>query len=368
MCEVIKTYKYRLKLSKEQEETIDRYINTSRAVYNLALETKIYAYKSRKVSLSKFDLMKQLTDCKKEFKWMKEVPANTLQAVIERMDLAYQSFFRGGGFPKFAKKDRYNSILFKQVKQVDNYIFKLPKLGTVTIFKDRQPKGELRNATITKVNSKYYISVVTKQEVEELSIPNDSQVGIDMGISFFATLSTGKQIENPRHTLRYAKRLRVESRSLARKKKGSNSRAKQRLKVAKLHEKIRNVRKDFLHKQSKSIVDEFGFIAVEDLKVKNMVRFGYLSKDIYDASWSEFFNQLSYKSEWNGNTFIKVDPKYTSQTCFDCGTVDKKSRASQSKFICTSCGVESNADINASNNILSRGTAFIRQREALVCA
>ena len=368
MCKVIKTYKYRLRLSKAQESTIDSWINTSRAVYNLALETKMYAYESHRISLSKFDLMKQLTECRAEFPWMKEVPVQTLQNAIGRMDSAYQSFFRGGGFPKFAKRDRYNSILFKRVKQVDNYIFKLPKLGTVTIFKDRQPKGELRNATIARVNNKYYMSVVTKQEVEKLSIPNDSQVGIDMGISFFATLSTGKQIENPRHTLKYAKRLRVESRSLARKKKGSSSRAKQRLKVAKLHEKIKNVRKDFLHKQSKSIVDEFGFIAVEDLKVKSMVRFGHLSKHISDASWSEFFNQLSYKSDWNGNTFIKVDPKYTSQTCFDCGTVDKKSRISQSKFVCTSCGTESNADINASNNILSRGTALIRQREALACA
>lgn len=362
--EIIKTYKYRLRLSKAQESVIDSWINTSRAVYNLALETKMYAYKSHRISLSKFDLMRQLTECRSEFPWMKEVPVHTLQSTIERMDLAYQSFFRGGGFPKFARKDKYNSILFKQVKQVSEYVFKLPKIGTVTIFKDRQPQGQLRNATITRKNNKYYISIITKQETEELTKTNDNQVGIDMGISFFASLSTGKQIENPRHTLKYAKRLRIESRSLARKKKGSNSRERQRLKVAKLHEKIRNVRKDFLHKQSKSIVDEFGFIAVEDLKVKNMIRFGYLSKHISDASWSEFFNQLSYKSEWKGNTFIKVDPRYTSQTCFDCGAVDKKSRVSQSKFVCTSCGTESNADINASNNILSRGTALIRQREA----
>lgn len=365
---ITKTYKYRLNLSKNQKVIIDNYVNTSRAVYNLALETKIYAYKSHKINLSKFDLMKQLTDCRKEYEWMKEVPCHSLQNAIERMDSAYQSFFRGGGFPKFAKKDRYNSILFKQVKQVDNYIFKLPKIGTVTIFKDRQPKGELRNATITRVNNKYYISIVTKQEVEELSIPSDNQVGIDMGISFFASLSTGEQIENPRHTLKYAKRLRIENRSLARKKMGSNSKVKQRLKVAKLHEKISNVRRDFLHKTSKQIVDNFGLIVVEDLKVSDMIRSGYLSKHISDASWSEFFNQLSYKSEWQNKTFVKVDPKYTSQTCFDCGAVDKKSRTSQSKFVCTSCGVESNADINASKNILSKGIALNRQREALACA
>lgn len=358
-------YKYRLKLSKVQKDRIDSWINTSRCVYNLALETKMYAYKAHGVSLSKFELMRQLTECRAEFDWMADVPVHTLQNSIERMDSAYQSFFGGGGFPKFARKDKYKSILFKSVKQVSDYVFKLPKIGTISIFKDRQPKGELRNATITKVNNKYYISIVTKQEAVEQPTSNDNQVGVDMGISFFASLSTGEQIENPRHTLKYARKLRIAQRSLSRKQKGSASRQRQREKVAKLHEKISNVRKDFLHKQSRKLVNNFSTIVVEDLKVSNMVKFGHLSKHILDASWSEFFSQLDYKSSWNGGTFIKVDPKYTSQTCHDCGAIDKKSRLSQSKFVCTSCGAESNADINASKNILSRGTALIRQRKSM---
>ena len=362
---MIKVYKYRLKLSRQQKEALGSWINTCRAVYNLALETKIYTYKSHSISLSKFDLMRQLTECRDEFPWMKSVPVHSLQNVIERMDSAYQSFFKGGGFPKFSRKDSYNSILFKQVIQVSDYVFRLPKIGTVTIFKDRQPKGELRNATITRVNNKYYISIVTKQEVEELPVPIDNQVGIDMGISFFASLSTGEQIDNPRHILKYARKLRIAQRGLSRKKKGSSSRCKQRLKVSKLHEKVSNVRKDFLHKQSRKIVDSFGVIAVEDLKVKNMVKFGSLSKHILDASWSDFFRQLEYKSTWSGGVFVKVDPKYTSQTCYRCKEVDRKSRVSQSKFVCTACGEESNADINASKNILSRGTALIRERKSL---
>lgn len=367
---IIKAYKYRLKLSKEQMELIDSYINTSRAVYNLALETKIYAYKSKKISLSKFDLMKQITDCRKEFKWMKEVPSQSLQDVIERMDTAYKSFFKGGGFPKWAKKDKYSSVTFKSVSQVSEYIFKLPKIGTLTIFKDRQPQGELRNATITRKNNKYYISIVTKQKNKKLTKNYDNQVGIDVGISFFASLSNGDQIPNPRHTLKYAKKLRIEQRSLMRKKVGSNSRENQKLKVAKLYEKLTNTRKDFLHKQSRYIVDNFGLIAVEDLKVKNMIKFSYLSKHIADVSWSEFFRQLEYKSDYNGNIFIRVNPKFTSQTCSSCGEIDKKSRISQDKFVCTSCGVESNADVNASKEILKRGKDIIinRQREALACA
>jgi putative transposase len=365
---IVKTYKYRLKLSKNQESLLDRYINTSRAVYNLALETKVYAYQSKKVSLSKFDLMRQLTECRAEFEWMKEVPSQSLQYVIERMDKAYQSFFKGGGFPKWARKDKYNSLTFKKIIQVSDYVFKLPKIGTVTIFKDRQPKGELRNATIARKNGKYYISIVTQQEVEKGIKNDDSQIGIDVGINFFASLSNSTQIENPRHTLQYAKRLRVLNRSLARKRKGSKQHEIAKLKVFKMHEKLSNTRKDFLHKQSSKLIKEFDTIVVENLKVKNMIKFGYLSKQIADVSWSEFFNQLEYKSKWNGNTFLKIDPKYTSQTCFDCGKVDKKSRISQSKFVCTSCGVENDADINASNNILRKGIAIIREREALACA
>lgn len=189
-----------------------------------------------------------------------------------------------------------------------------------------------------------------------------------MGISFFASLSNDEQIENPRHFLKYQSKLRIENRALARKKRLSKSWRKQKDRVSKLHEKIRNVRNDFLQKQSSLIINKFGFICVEDLNVKNMVKFGHLSKHIADCGWSSFFNILGYKSEWNGNEFIRVNPKYTSQTCSHCGATDKLSRQSQSKFVCTSCGSESNADINASKNILSRGTALYREREALACA
>ena len=367
---ITKTYKYRLRLSKNQVEMLDNWINTSRAIYNVALETKINAFQTHKVSLSKFDLMKQLTECRNEFEWVNSVPSQTLQDVVERMDKAYQSFFKGGGFPRFARKDRYNSLTFKSVKQISDCVFKLPKIGTVTIFKDRQPKGTLRRATITKENNKYYISILTMQEQNPISLPSDSQVGIDVGLVYFATLSTGKHINNPRHTKRYEKQLRIDSRSLARKMKGSNSRAKQKLKVQKLHTKIHNCRKDFIHKQSSFIVNNFSLIAVEDLKVKNMIKFGHLAKHINDASWSELFSQLEYKSDWYGNTFVKVEPKYTSQTCSNCGHVDSDSRISQSKFVCTNCGFSENADINASKEILKRGEGIAnkRQREAVACA
>lgn len=367
--EIIKTYKYKLRLSQSQERTITEWIHTCRYVYNIALETKMYSYKAHGVNLSAFDLMKQMTICRKEYDWIKKVSIGTLQCTIERMDKAYKSFFRGGGYPKFANKDRYNSISFKIFSQVSDYIFVLPKIGKVKIFKDRILQGEIRAVTVIKEPYGYYICITTKQQVTVSSNPiHDSQVvGLDMGLAYFLSTSDGVQVNNPRHTLKYEKRLRIEQRSLARKKKGSNSRAKQKLVVQKLHQKISRVREDFIHKQSKEFVDKYGLISVEDLKVSNMIKFGYLGKNITDASWATFFEQLEYKSKWYGSEFIKVDPRYTSQTCSECGCIDSSSRKSQSVFECVGCGHKENADIGAAKEILKRGLgkAVIRQRKSL---
>ena len=363
----MKTYKYKLKLTKEQSNRVDSWIGASRYVYNLALETKIEAYKQRKISLSKFDLIKQLVDLK-DIEWIKDVPSQSLQNVIERMDLAYRSFFKGGGFPKWAKRNKYKSILFKSVKQ-NQKGFILPKLGFVNIFKDRMPSGALKSATIIKENNSYYLSVTFDYISENLYPTNESQVvGIDMGISYFLVDSNGFFVENPRHTITYQKKLRVKNRSLARKKLGSNSRLKTKMELSKLHLKIKNTRNDFTHKVSIQYVKENSLIVVEDLKIKNMIKFGYLSKHIVDVGWSDFFNKLEYKSKMYDKTFIKINPKYTSQKCNYCGHIAKENRINQSEFECVSCGHKDNADANAGKNILAEGIRLTRQREVLACA
>ena len=298
--EIHKTYKYKLRLSQSQERTITEWIHTCRYIYNLALETKMYAYKAHRVSLSAFDLMKQMTSCRRECDWVRACSVDNLEDSIERMDKAYISFFKGGGYPKYANRDRYNSITFKSIRQISDYVFKLPKIGEVKIFKDRQPQGDLRRATIINEPDGFYLCILTKQQVSVSYKPiHDSQVvGLDMGLAYFLSTSDGVQIDNPRHTLKYEKQLRIEQRSLERKKKGSSSRARQKLKVQMLHQKIQRVRKDFLHKQSKQFVDKYGFISVEDLKVSNMIKFGYLGKHISDVGWATFFEQLEYKSKW----------------------------------------------------------------------
>ena len=370
MKHISKTYKFKLRLTPNQSNHIDRMIGSCRVVYNLAKETKEYAYKSKAVSLSSYDLMKQLPELKKEYGWLKETPSGTLQDSIERLDKAYKSFFKGGGYPKWAKRDRYSSITFKAVKQDKYNRVILPKIGSVKYFFSQEMKGELRRATIIKENNNYYICILTKQEVSNLPyVSYDSQVeiGLDMGISYFCVTSQGQYFDNPRYFQNSQRQLRVENRSLARKKFRSNNWYKQKLVVGKLHTKVKNQRNDFLNKVSTQLIKENGFIAIENLNIKGMVK-SRLSKSISDVSWGSFFEMLEYKAKWYDKEVIRINPAYTSQECSNCGHTAKENRLSQSKFKCIECGFTENADENASKNILARAIANSRQREALACA
>lgn len=363
----IKTYKFKLRLTNPQKALVDEYINTARCLYNLALETRLYAYSSHKVYWNYNELSSQLTDLRREFDWIKKLPSNTCQDVLERQEKAFKNFFKGGGLPKFANKDFYNSITFKNIKPHTYSRIKLEKLGSVKYFASRQIEGELRRATIIRKNGNYYISITVRTDS---AVPvqinhNSSKIGLDLGVAFFLYDSNGNFVENPRILEKYSKQLRIEQRSLSRKKKGSNNRKKQKLIVAKLYEKITNVRKDFQHKLSTEIANQYDIIAWEDLKPSKMLNNKYLNKQISDASWGSFLTILEYKCLAKGKTFIKVNPAYTSQTCNSCGTADKKSRISQSEFVCTGCGVVSNADHNAAKNILGRAMSNLRERKAL---
>lgn len=353
-----------MKLTTAQESRILSWVGCCRMIYNMALEIKKESWRKCNKRLSSYDLMKQLKDIRADHEWIADCPVSCQEDAIERMDKSYKSFFKGGGFPKWAKRGMYSSITLKHTRNLTDGVIRLPRIGAVRIFKDRPFVGEVRRVTISIKNGKFYISILTKQE--RIPLPaNESQVGLDAGISFFASLSSGQQIANPRHTLANERKLRIRQRSLNRKKKGSNRWKKQKLLVGKTQEKIANSRLDFLHKVSTPLVMSHGFIAVEDLNVRAMMRNKRLAKHIADVSWGEFFRQLEYKSEWYGRAFVKVDPRYTSQTCNECKAVNKKSRLSQSEFVCVECGHVSNADTNAAQNILRQGMAVYRERSGL---
>lgn len=361
---MIRTYKRKLILSKSQEQRIASWIGACRFVYNMALDIQIQSYKANQKKLHKFELIKQLTDIK-HIDWIADVPAQSLQNVIERLDISYQNFFRtyksGGGFPKFANKDKYKSILFKSVK-VNQHSVILPKIGKLRMFKDAEILGTPNTATIVKEPTGYFICIQCENALPKFESESQA-VALDMGISHFCIDSNGNFIRNPKHFKKHERKLRIENRSLARKKKGSNRWKKQAKKLALLHHRIANIRKDFLHKESTKIAKEYSTVYMEDLNIKNMSKNKNLSKHILDCGWGMFKTMLIYKTN-----VVLINPKYTSQTCSECGEVDKKSRLSQSEFVCTSCGHVSNADVNAAKNILSKGIALGRQRESLDCA
>ena len=355
------TYKRKLILTKYQQSRIDSWLGTCRVVYNLGLEIRISAYRNKQESVNKFELMKQLTEIK-HIDWIADVPSQSLQNVIERLDNSYQKFFKGAGFPKWANKRKYNSILLKSASIVGNKV-KLPKIGDLKMFKDAEISGKVKTVTIIKESTGYFISITT-DAIKDIQNKDESQViGLDMGLAYLYVDSNGQFVNNPKHFKKYEKRLRIENRSLARKEKRSNRWKKQAKKLSLLHHKIANVRKDFLHKESTKIAMKNHTVILENLNVKGMSRNRNLSKHILDCGWATFRAMLEYKTN-----VVAIDPKYTSQTCNVCGAIDSKSRVSQSEFVCTKCGHISNADENAAKNIRSKGIALNRQREALACA
>lgn len=356
------TYKRKLILTKTQESRINSWMGVCRMVYNMALEIKITGWRNKQQSISEYDLMKQLKDIR-TIDWVGDVSRECLEITIQRMDRAYKQFFRtfkmGGGFPRFKSKKDINSLPFKTVR-IRNGRPHLYKLGELKIFKDAPIIGNPKTATIKKEPTGYFICITCVEVNKNIQNEDENQVvGLDVGVSNFCVDSNGRFIENPKHFKKFEHRLRIENRSLARKKKGSNNWKKQVRRLTLLHHKIGNVRRDFLHKLSTDYAKNYHTVLIEDLNVSGMVR-TKLAKHILDAGWSEFRRMLEYKTQ-----VVAINPKHTSQTCSDCGAVDAKSRISQSKFVCTSCGVESNADGNAAKNILRKGMAHVRERKAL---
>ena len=349
---VNRTYSYKIRHHSKYSKWIDECLSRLSYVYNLAKQTKEDSYTAG-LSLSCYDLSNQFTQCKRVegFKWLNEIPAQTSQAVIEKLDRTFKQFYKGGGYPKWASKKRWKSIPFKTIKQLHNGFFKLPKIGVIKVFKPSKIEGDLRTASIVKEADGYYLKVVV--EVSEKSKPTvNKDVAIDRGLVYLGVSSDGEYFENPRINKRSEKRLRILNRKLSRTKKGSNNRVKVINKLQRLHLKRRRQRTDFLHKLTSSLAKQYSTIYLEDLKTSKMVLDKKFSKGISDIGWYQFEKLLSYKTQ-----VIKVNPAYTSQECSKCGHTCKENRLNQADFKCTSCNFTFNSDENASLNILKRGRA-----------
>ena len=355
-----KTYRFRILPTKEQEVFLNQHFGHSRWVYNHFLNERKEQYQADKKSDNYYKQAATLTKLKKEeeTKWLKDVNSQTLQFALRSLDTAFLNFFRGNAqFPKFKSRKHKNTFTIPQFGTVENNKLYIPKFKDgIKIILHRELKSKIGKMTITKTpTDKYYVSIFTEQQSEDLPKTN-KQVGIDLGLKDFVITSENKKFKNNRYTKKYAKQLKKAQQHLSRKQKGSNGFEKQKLKVAKIHEKIASCRLDTLHKVSIELVRNYDLISVEDLNVKGMIKNHKLSKHIADASWGNFVTLLQYKCDWYGKQLIKVNRFFpSSKCCSECGWINQKLKLSDREWTCNSCGVIHDRDVNASKNILKEG-------------
>lgn len=356
-----KVYKLRIYPNDEQEILLSKHFGCSRFVYNHFLNERKEQYQKDNKSDNYYKQAKSLTELKKqeEYIWLKEVNSQSIQFALRNLDTAYDRFFRKlSEFPKFKSRKHKNTFTIPQFGRLEDGKIIIPKFkeGIKVKIDKREIKGKIGKMSITKTpTGKYYVSIFTEQIIEQLPKTN-KKCGIDLGLIDFVITSDNKKFKNNRYTKKYAKQLKKAQQHLSRKQKGSNGFEKQRLKVAKIHEKITSCRLDTLHKVSKELVETYDLISIEDLNVKGMIKNHKLSKHIADVSWGNFVNLLNYKCDWYGKELVKINRFYpSSKTCSSCGWINQNLKLSDRKWTCKSCGVIHDRDINASRNILKEG-------------
>lgn len=362
--EIKRAYKFRFYPTPEQESNLAKTFGCARFAYNYMLRQRTDAWFQRQEKVGYHETSAMLTVLKKqpEFAWLNEVSSVPVQQSLRHLQTAFGNFFaRRNQYPTFKKKDgaqsaEYTTSAFKW----DGKTLSIAKNGVLNIrFSRTIPKAaSVTTVTVRKDTAgRYFVSMLCTDQVQAKT-PLAGKVGIDLGLSHFAILSTGEKIAAPNTFRKNEATLAKLQRRLAKKTKGSANRKKAKLKVAKLHAKITDSRKDFLHKLSTRLVNENQVIAIETLAVSNMQKNHSLAKSIADASWSEFVRQLEYKSLWYGRELVGIDRWYpSSKRCSDCGHTVKSMPLSVREWTCPECGSVHDRDINAARNVLAAGLA-----------
>ena len=357
--DMIKTYRCEAYLTDSQKDMANQFFGIARYIYNWGLETKIKAYEETQKSPSCFDLIKLLTPMKSELTWLADAPAQAMQMQLRNLDNAFNAFFnQQNRFPRFrSRKKPIQSLQFPQSVSVKEDLVTLPKLGKVKVCGLRKFDGIIKTTTLSRTaTGRFFISILVDdgKDLPPKPVPRETTVlGIDLGVKDLAILSNGEKIPNPKHLKSSERRLAVKQRQLSRKKLGSKNRLDARFKVAKVHERIKNRRSDYLHKISHKIVCESQatLIGLEDLNVGGMIKNHSLAKAISDVAWSQLVEQLTYKSDWYGVNLVKIGRfEPSSKLCSACGAINKELTLKDRRWTCV-CGATHDRDINAAQNI-----------------
>ena len=368
-------YKYRLYPIKKQRQAIKNILGCYRFVFNHFLAERSEAWKKNQESITYLKTATMLTELKHnpDFVWLNAVDSMALQESLRDLDRAFQNFFaKRSGYPKFKSKHNHHQSYRTRNQangiRIDGNKVKLPKIGWVKFKNSRNFDGKILNATISRTTTgKYFVSLCVEQDIAPLLRCNQGgEVGIDVGLKEFYSDSNGQTVNNPHILAKMSKKLSREQRKLSRKVKGSKNREKARLRVARVHERIANIRRDFLHKESLKLVRENQVIGVEGLQVKNMMKNHKLAKAISDVSWSEFFRMLKYKATLYGSRVVEVPTFYpSSQTCHACGYKNSITKnLAVRKWQCPNCGTHHDRDINAAHNILRKAKEILAEETA----
>ena len=367
LTSTITAYKYRFYPTDEQENLLRRTMGCVRLVYNKALATRTIAWYERQERIQYKETSSLLTSWKKaeELNFLNEVSCVPLQQGLRHLQKAFANFWgKRAKYPRFKKKRNGGSAEFTKsaFKFRDGNVWLAKCSEPLQIVWSRSLPEGCQPSTITvklDPSGRWFVSLLVDDYTIETLPPTKKQVGIDAGVSSLISTSDGEKIANPKHFNRLYQKLKVAQKELSRKTKGSSNRHKARLKVAKIHAKIKDARTDFLHKLTTDLVQNNSLICIEDLAVRNMVKNHKLARSISDAAWGEMFRQLEYKCEWYGRKLVKIDRFFpSSKRCNHCGFVMDKLPLDVRSWDCPNCGTEGiDRDINAGKNILAAGLA-----------